>query len=153
MWARRRSARSPERPLPALAFLLLALFLGARLARARRRGSFGCGDHWGERRDDDGFGARCDCRSLDEVNGPGRGGHVQVPDLELRFREVMHDSADAHVLGARCEVAERVEANDGIRVVLLGGSCRRHAERLLAVVELEGLPAGGDARLWPNLVR
>jgi hypothetical protein len=29
-----------------------------------------------------------------------------VPDLELRLREVMHDPADAHVLGARSEVAE-----------------------------------------------
>src|SRR5207253_1978681 len=95
---------------------------------------------------------RGDGRSLDEVHGPGRSGHVQVPDLELGLREVVHHSADAHVLGARCEVAERIEPNYGIGVLLVGDSCRRHAERLLAVVELQDLPAEGHARLGTKLI-
>ena len=98
------------------------------------------------------FDATRDRRSLDEVDGPRRGRHVQVPDFEFSLREVMHNSADAHVLGARSEVAERVEANDGIRVVLVGGRCRCHAERLLAVVELEDLPAEGHACLGTKLI-
>jgi len=83
-------------------------------------------DGWGERHDN-GFEAPRDRRSLDEVDGPGRGRHVQVPDLELRLREVVHHPADADVLGARSEVAERVQANDSVGIVLVGGSCRRHA--------------------------
>ena len=138
----------------ALLVLLPDLFLGARLAGARREGNeqnFRGRDRRGERHDD-GIDARRDGRSLDEVDGAGRGRHVQVPDLELGLCEVVDHSADAHVLGARCEVAERVEANNGVRVLLVGSPCRRHAERLLAVVELEDLPTEGHACLGTKLI-
>src|SRR5207247_3824520 len=108
-----------------------------------------CGSRW---RRDDRFEATRNGRSLNEVDGPGGSRHVQVPDLELRLREVVHDSADTHVLRARSEVAQGIEANDRVDVLLAGGRCRRHAVRLLAVVELEDLPTEGHARLGTKLI-